>query len=233
VAHALVHRSFAVLLLFVGVAAVAATWLKVAQTLSDAVPQQPVAHPSAIVWSDRVFETPAALRAWLRSHGATYIAWSKQHGLAAATLEHVTPPIVTTQAAQTRTAVTTSAAQTRPAVTTQAAQPRPAVTTQAAQPRPAVTTPVHASPARPAASADATAPAHRAPQHSARAADVRLAIEMLLLLLAGGCAFTAVLPGPIRRRFPRVTAKVWPYRDLLGAGAAALVIGLAIGITLS
>jgi hypothetical protein len=222
VAHALVHRSFAVLLLFVGVAAVAATWLKVAQTLSDAVPQQPVAHPSAIVWSDRVFETPAALRAWLRSHGATYIAWSKQHGLAAATLEHVTPPIVTTQAAQTRTAVTTSAAQTRPAVTTQAAQPRPAVTT-----------PVHASPARPAASADATAPAHRAPQHSARAADVRLAIEMLLLLLAGGCAFTAVLPGPIRRRFPRVTAKVWPYRDLLGAGAAALVIGLAIGITLS
>jgi hypothetical protein len=200
VAHALVHRSFAVLLVFVGVAAVASTWLKVAQTLSDAVPQPPVVRPSAIVWSDRVFETPAALRAWLRSRGTTYVAWSKQHGSAAATLEHLAPPIVTTQAAQTRAAVTT---------------------------------PAHATPARPAASADATAPAPRTPPHSARAADVRFAIVTLLLLLAGGCAFTAMLPGPIRRRFPRVTAKVWPYRDLLGAGAAALVIGLAIGVTLS
>jgi hypothetical protein len=210
VAHALVHRSFAVLLLFVGVAAVASTWLKVAQTLSDAVPQPPVARPSAIVWSDRVFETPAGLRAWLRSHGATYTAWSKQHGQAAATLEHVTRPIVTTQAAQTRTTVTTQAAQTRTTVTT----------------------PVHA-PAPPRASAVTTAPARHAPQHSAQAANVRLAIVTLLLLLAGGCALAAVLPGPIRRRFPRVTAKVWPYRDLLGAGAAALVIGLAIGVALS
>jgi hypothetical protein len=200
VAHALVHRSFTVLLLFVGVAAVAATWLKVAQTLSDVVPQQPVTHPSAIVWSDRVFETPAALRVWLRSRGATYTAWSTQHGLAAATLEHVIRPVVTTHVAETRRAVTT---------------------------------PVHASPARPPASADATAPAQRAPPHSARTAGLRLAIVTLLLLLAAGCGFTAVLPGPIRRRFPRVTAKVWPYRDLLGAGAAALVIGLAIGVALS
>lgn len=222
-AHALVHRSFAVLLVFVGVAAVASTWLKVAQTLSDAVPQQPVGRPSAIVWSDRVFETPAALRAWLRSHGGTYMAWSKQHRLAAATLEHIAPPIVTTQAAQPRTAVMTPVH----------ASAAPIVTTQGARPRTAVTTPGHASAARPAASADATAPAHHAPLHSAQAANIRLAIVTILLLLAGGCALAAVLPGPIRRRFPRVTAKVWPYRDLLGAGAAALVIGLAIGVTLS
>lgn len=85
--------------------------------------------------------------------------------------------------------------------------------------------PTHAAKAKPP-------PANRAPATAGRfsARDVSLAI---LALLAVVCAGAVALPAAVLDRFPGVARSVVPHRDLLLAGAVALVVGLVIGIALS
>jgi len=89
--------------------------------------------------------------------------------------------------------------------------------------------PTHAAKARTAVKPP---PANRAPATAGRfsARDVSLAI---LALLAVVCAAAVALPAAVLDRFPGVARSVVPHRDLLLAGAVALVVGLVIGIALS
>ena len=59
------------------------------------------------------------------------------------------------------------------------------------------------------------------------------ALLALVLLLAAASACGAVLPAPFRRRFPALTRKIAPYREFLGAGAAALMLGVLVGVAMS
>jgi hypothetical protein len=114
------------------------------------------------------------------------------------------------------------------------------------RPRPAVTSPVTpavkvATPtpkaAAPSSHVAAPAPHTAAPAQVAAprggAPLLRYALFALLVLAAGALACGALLPVPFRRRFPDLTMRLWPYRELLGGGAAALVIGLLVGVALS
>jgi hypothetical protein len=93
------HRPLPLLASLAAIAVVASTWTAVIRTLSDA---QPVVgqtvQPGAIVWGDRVFESPAPLARWLRARGSSYAAWAPRHPAGRAVVEHVRLPVVTTAA---------------------------------------------------------------------------------------------------------------------------------------
>jgi len=177
----------AVLVTVLGVAAASATWIKVAETLRSVEPLRPPTHASAIVWSDRVFETPLALRHWLRARGAPYDRWAAKHPVATALLEHRSTPVAVVHL-----------------------KARPEVKRRSPRQLSSVS-----------------------PTHSWEQSFLRYGVLGLLLLVAGASAGAALLPLPLRRRFPTFAAKVLPYRDLLGGGAVALVIGLVVGVALS
>jgi hypothetical protein len=83
------RRLLTLLLTVVGLAGVGFTWAKVAQTISDAGPVGSSSiRPTAIAWDDRVFQTPSALRRWLRSRGVDYVEWKRKHPVANALVEH-------------------------------------------------------------------------------------------------------------------------------------------------
>ena len=88
-----------------------------------------------------------------------------------------------------------------------------------------------AKPKPPAAAPKATAPA--ASRTTTTTHLVRVAALAILLLAALACACAALLPVPLRRRYPELTERIWPHRDLFGAGAAALLLGIAIGMMLN
>lgn len=104
-------------LLFV-VGAVVVTWGIVVRTLREVRPVTSPGRPSAVVWGDRVFQSPGELGRWLRSRGGSYEAWSHTHPKARATLEHRPIP---TAAAAART--TTSQAVRKAAPTVKTAAP--------------------------------------------------------------------------------------------------------------
>jgi hypothetical protein len=54
----------------------------------------------------------------------------------------------------------------------------------------------------------------------------------LLALLALAFAAAALLPEPLRTRFPGLARRVWPYREALGGAAAAIFVGVALGLML-
>lgn len=179
------HRPISLLLVLVGIGAVVVTWGQVVRVLAEAKPVAvaPGARTRGIVWADRVFDDPLALRRWLRSRGASYERWAELHPADAAVLEHRSAPA----AEGTASATSTDASGSR------SARPQPVSTGH----------PI-----------------------------VRTAILAFLLLAASAFAWCAVLPAPFRRRFPEVTARVWPYRSLFGTGAVAIVVGVAVGAVL-
>lgn len=73
----------------IGLAAAGLAWYRVAHALTTARPVKvPTIRPvSGIVWGGRVFETRAALAAWLHSRGATYATWAERHPALARVLE--------------------------------------------------------------------------------------------------------------------------------------------------
>ena len=56
-------------------------WYRVAHTLETAKPVKvPTIHPvSGIIWAGRVFNSRAAMAAWLHSRGASYARWEKRN----------------------------------------------------------------------------------------------------------------------------------------------------------
>ncbi|MDP9261068.1 MAG: hypothetical protein M3O89_03760, partial [Actinomycetota bacterium] len=125
------HRAFALLLAVAGLGIAALTWARVVQTIFDAKPVTSTMHATSVVWGDRVFQSPAELRRWLRSHGTTYAAWRGQHVVASALLEHRPAPTVRTKPAVPRTsAAGTAPTPTRtPTVTARATVTVPATVT--------------------------------------------------------------------------------------------------------
>jgi len=55
----------------------------------------------------------------------------------------------------------------------------------------------------------------------------------LLALLAAACVLAASLPAALQYRYPALTRRIVPHRDVFLAGAAALVIGIVAGIVLT
>ena len=84
----------------------------------------------------------------------------------------------------------------------------------------------------PIARTSAKSTGNRAPATAARfpVRDVFLAILGLLTVV---CAAAAVLPAAVIGRFPSLARYVVPHRDILLAGAAALIVGLVVGTALS
>jgi hypothetical protein len=82
------HRPLTLLAMLGAVVLLVLTWSKVVSTISNPRAVAPKAQPSAIVWADRVFASPASLRRWLHSRGMTYGVWSRHHPRQAAILEH-------------------------------------------------------------------------------------------------------------------------------------------------
>src|SRR6266498_2690336 len=64
-------------------------------------PPPPALREHSIVWADRVFTNPKALRRWLHVRGQRYAVWARKHPSQAASLEHRSLP---TKSAPARTA---------------------------------------------------------------------------------------------------------------------------------
>lgn len=186
-------RPVLLLIVTVGFAATLVAWAKVADTLVTVKPVQPATRPTAIIWDNFVFPNRASLARWLRSRGASYDEWARNHPASAAILERRPPPVTTaTVATATTTAPTSTAAPT----TTPAPSPSP----------------------------PAAAPS--------RVPVVRDAIFGALLVIALALGAAALLPPPVRRRYPELSRSLAPYRDALVAGASAITLGVAIGVYL-
>jgi hypothetical protein len=214
-------RAFALLLTVVGVGAAAFTWLQVARTISQAQPPALTMRATSIVWDDRVFQSPAALARWLRSRGATYAEWSKQHPAGRDLLEHrpATRSGRTNPAARRSKAVapTRTAAPAKRPERSAAPLNRP----DRASARRAVTT---GTPMRSPSSAESP---------SSPGYPVGRIFIAFLALLAAALACTAALPRAVLQRFPNLARTIAPYRTLLLGGAAALMIGIVAGAVLN
>jgi hypothetical protein len=184
----------AITVIFV-VGAAVVTWGMVVRTLREVRPVSTPGRPSAVVWGDRVFQSPAELRGWLRSRGGSYESWRLTHPKARATLEHL--PV-------RREPVTTARTQKPPAARTTA---------------PAVKTAAPSKPARVAATS--VAPARSAFAHF---------MIVLLACLATLCLAAAVLPASVGRHAPALGRLVVGNRPFLLAAAAAVYIGLVVGL---
>jgi hypothetical protein len=185
----------AITLLFV-VGAAVLTWGVVIRTLREVRPVPSPGRPTAVVWADRVFQSPAGLRRWLRSRGGSYESWSRAHPTAWATLEHVPVPREPVKAARTKTP--TAVRKASPAVKT-------------------------AAPSKPARRVAATGVA------PARSAFAHLMI-VLLACLATLCLGAAVLPASVGRYAPALGRVVIGNRPFLLAAAAAVYVGLVVGL---
>lgn len=81
-------RSLMLAVVVLGLVAAGWSWARVAQTIAGAKPAVAPGHVSAIVWANRVFDSRADFRRWLRSRGSTYVSWRQRYPAAAAVLEH-------------------------------------------------------------------------------------------------------------------------------------------------
>jgi hypothetical protein len=180
------------------VGAVVVTWGMVVRTLREVRPVSSPGRPSAVVWGDRVFQSPAELRGWLRSRGGSYESWGHTHPTAWATLEHRP---VRTAAAPARTETSQAVRKTPPAVTTAAHSAH--------------------SKAEPVAAATSVTPARSAFAHF---------MIVLLACLATLCLCAAVLPASVGRYAPALGRVVVGNRPFLLAAAAAVYVGLVVGL---
>jgi hypothetical protein len=219
-------RAFALFLALVGLGAAALTWAKVVQTISDAKPPALTMQATSIVWDDRVFQSPAELARWLRSRGATYAEWSKQHPAGRDLLEHrpTTPSRRKHPAARRSKAagVTRTAA---PAKRPQRSAVPPGRPESASTPRPTTV----GIPTR--------SPLNKSPSSAESPSSARYPVGRIfiafLALLAAALACTAALPRAVLRRFPNLARTIAPYRAQLLGGAAALMIGIVAGAVLN
>jgi hypothetical protein len=85
--------------------------------------------------------------------------------------------------------------------------------------------------AKPTTSTVARAPSD--PTAAASGFPFERTLVALLAVLALACVLAASFPGALRYRYPELTRRIVPHRDLFLAGAAALVIGLVAGVVLS
>jgi hypothetical protein len=200
----------AITLVFV-VGAAVLTWGVVIRTLREVRPVPSPGRPTAVVWADRVFQSPAELRRWLRSRGGSYESWSRAHPKAWATLEHVPVPRKPVRAARTKTPTAS-----KTPVTAARTKTPPAVKKAA----PTVKT---ATPSKPARRVAATSVA------PARSAFAHLMI-VLLACLATLCLGAAVLPASVGRYAPALGRVVVGNRPFLLAAAAAVYVGLVVGL---
>jgi hypothetical protein len=225
-------RAFALLLTVVGVGAAAFTWAQVVRTISEATPPAPTMQATSIVWNDRVFQSPAELARWLRSRGATYTAWSEQHPVGRDLLER-RPAIPSGRthppARQSKPAgATHTAAKAKPAA--KAKRPHRSVAPANRQHRASVSR--TATTGAPKRSPAITSPSSAGSPSSAAYPVGRIFIAFLALL-AAACAGTAALPRALLQRHPNLARTIAPYRALLLAGAAALMIGIVAGAVLN
>src|SRR5689334_8264165 len=73
--------------------AVAVIWGAVIRTLTDPGGPLPVTgQPRALSWGNRVFESKAALKAWLIARDVDYRTWAANHADAIRILDHRPPP---------------------------------------------------------------------------------------------------------------------------------------------
>ena len=98
--------------------------------------------------------------------------------------------------------------------------------------------PVPAAPTRPAAPRPATTRAEAAPRASRQSPSgggfpAEAIVVALLAVLAAAALWAASLPSLLRRRYPAFAQRIAPHRDLLFAGAAALLIGIVTSVVLN
>jgi len=86
-------------------------------------------------------------------------------------------------------------------------------------------------PPQPAAAKSAPAP--KAKASSGSSFPTKTLVIALLALLATAAALAASAPGALRYRHPEVAHSIADHRDLLLAGAAALLIGIITGVFLN
>jgi hypothetical protein len=86
-------------------------------------------------------------------------------------------------------------------------------------------------PLQPAAATSASAP--KAEASSGTGFPTKTLVIALLALLAAAAALAASAPGALRYRHPEVAHSIADHRDLLLAGAAALLIGIVTGVFLN
>jgi hypothetical protein len=230
-------RAFALLLTVIGVGAAAFTWLQVVLTISQAQRPAPTMRATAIVWDDRVFQSPAELARWLRSRGATYGEWSKQHPAGRDLLEH--RPMTSSGRAHP------AARRSKAGGATPTAAPAKHSGRGAAHPshpermstlRAATTGPTLSALTEPpssGASPSSTVSPSSTDSPSAAGYPVGRIFIALLALLAAAFACAAALPRAFLQRFPNLARTIAPYRALLLGGAAALLIGILAGAVLN
>jgi hypothetical protein len=198
-----VRRAFTVMLAVLGLLAVGLTWAQVVRKISNATPPSSPVEPTSVVWGDLVFQTPHKLATWLTFHGVAYSVWSGRHPFAAGSLEH-RPPAIKAQGPPAPPAAATAA-------TTASAAHHGKQTAAAAGPRQA---------AAPTDTRGGSFP-------------WKTLVVALLALLAAAATFAASAPGAFRYRYPELARTIALHRDLLLAGAAALMIGIITGVFLN
>lgn len=174
-------------------------WWTVAQRMAPAERPKTIGHPTAIVWGDRVYASPAAFKQWLKARGVRYRSWARRHPAA---LRIVDPAAV-----KTRRPVPTRVAGTHRVVTRTTPKPAPApvVSTKRAPGRVAIAAP------------------------TSRRSVTPLWLAAPLCVLAAALVIASLLLGrigPLRLAGRRPLHVVIEYRAYLLVAAAALIVGL-------
>jgi hypothetical protein len=185
------------------VVAAAMTWGMVVRTLRSVQPVAPVTKPHSVVWGDRVFGSPAELGGWLRFRGASYALWRARHPGARAVLEPGAPKVALHRTKSRRS--------------------------QAAHKQASTRAPARVEHKRASAGHSAARRAVSSPVQSR--GPLRL-LMLVSILLSGLCALGASVPWALGSRNPRLVQIVEPYRQLLFGTAAALLMGLVVGVAL-
>jgi hypothetical protein len=86
------RQALALLVSAAALAAIAIVWTRVVSTISSGSPPASTVQATSIIWRDRVFVSVPELSRWLRSRGATYEDWSRNHPAARDRLEHLMRP---------------------------------------------------------------------------------------------------------------------------------------------
>ena len=200
------QRTLTVVLVLVALA----PWLVVVERVQTAKPVASSARPSAIVWSDRVFNSEHDLAVWLRSRGASYSDWAAQHPGLARILTHggpFNPPKRTTHPTARRA-------------------PRAPAPTTVAQAR------TTAAPTTTARSPTALAPASRGDGFDAAAVARHVALflakALMLLLVLALLAFSLGPDRTIVRVRPGLAGTGGMVELRVAAFAAALSLGIGV-----
>jgi hypothetical protein len=192
-----------VLVLALAVALVGFVWLRVAKTLTKAVPPAPViGQPKAVAWGNHVFPNRAGLEAWLKQRGVAYSVWASRHPVGVALIDHRTIHVATRVPAVPKTAQRVAAAHKQPA---RAAPAR--ATTLPAKPR-------HS----------ATATAAGATTATAGVGSRRLVTDFLWVIASLFLAL-ALIPARFVASYSRIRFQP-EHRTVLAAAAVAMAIGI-------